>query len=320
MSLAGGFKKNVLPFVLLILAIIVFAVVVNVIFEGKFLTATNINALCISAIIASFSAWGYCFIFALNYMDLSVGAAITLIIYASGELGNLIGPAGVVIGGIAAGVILMTINFNIFAWSKIPSWVAGLGMCLVYEAAAAKYADIMQQNGKYVVLLKEEYSIFGHAPGAYIVFAVGLTAAYILYNRSSLGINVRSIGNNPAIAKAMGIRIPSTLIITGLVCGIFIGCAGFMKESYMLRVYAMTGLSSLSIIFPPLATVLLAQVFERWMNLIISIPFCALLIYIIYNVLSIIGVPSGTLQEAVLGLCVLVFGVIAQKGTREVVK
>lgn len=320
MSLAGSYKKRVLPFITLIAAIFVVAVVVNAIFGGKFLTATNINTLCINAIIASFTAWGYCFIFALNYMDLSVGAAITLIIYASGELGNLVGPIGVVVGGIVAGVILMTINFNIFAWSRIPSWVAGLGMCLIYEATAAKYADIMQQSGNYVVLLKEEYAIFGQAPSAYIVFAIGLFAAYILYNRSTLGVNVRSIGNNPTVAKAMGIKIPSTLIVTGIVCGIFIGCAGFMKESYMLRVYAMTGLSSLSVIFPPLATVLLAQVFERWMNLIVSIPLCALLIYIIYNVLSMIGVPSGTLQEAVLGLCVLIFGVIAQRGIKGVVK
>jgi ribose transport system permease protein len=320
MELTGTNKRRFLPIALLVGVIVVFALIVNVIFHGNFLTLPNINALCISATIAAFMAWGYAFIFALNYMDLSVGAAIVLVIYASGELGNRIGPAGVVIGGLVAGIVLMMVNFNIFAWTKIPSWVAGLGMCLVYEAIAAQYADVMQKGGGYVVLLNEKYTFFGRAPGSYIVLVVGVIVAYLIYNRSTLGVNVRSVGSNPAVAKVMGVNITKTLILTGLVCGIFIGCAGFMRESYALRVYAMTGLSSLSIIFPPLATVFLAQVFSKWINIIIAIPFCALFIYVCYNVLTFAGVPSGTLQEACLGLFVLIFGVFAQRGVKGVVK
>jgi ribose transport system permease protein len=269
MGFSGGIRKSVVSYAILIGGIIAIAIIINLIFEGRFLTSANINAICITAAITCFSAWGYCFI---------------------------------------------------FAWSKIPSWIAGLGMCLIYEAAAAAYADAMQAKGDYVVLLKKEYSVFGHAPGVYIVFIIGIFVAYVLYNRSTFGLNVRSIGSNPAVAKAMSINITKTLIITGLVCGFFIGCAGFMRESYSLRVYAMTGLTSLATIFPPLATVFLAQVLSKWYNIILAVPFCALFIYICFNVLTIIGVPSGTLQEASLGLFVLIFGVIAQRGTKGIVK
>lgn len=313
-------KKSIFALLLLCLGIVIIALVVNILFDGKFITAANLNSICTSAAITSFAAWGYCFIFALNYMDLSVGATMVLVIYAAGELGNRIGIAGVVIGGITAGIILMMINFNIFAWLKIPSWIAGLGMCLIYEAIAAFYANTMQAKGGYVVLLNSKFSTLGQAPGIYIVLGIGLIGAYFLYNRSTFGINVRSIGSNPAVAKAMGINITKMIILTGLVCGILIGCAGFLRVSYSLRVYAQTGLTSLSMIFPPLASVFLAQVMSKRINMIVAIPFCALLIYMCFNVLSIMGVQSGTLQETLLGLFVLVFGVIAQRGTTGVVK
>lgn len=320
METASEVKKSIYFLVALIVGIVILAFLFNLISGGKFLTVPNINALCVSSVLASFTAWGFCFIFALGYMDLSVGAATVLAVYAAGELGNRFGLIGVIIGGVVAGIILMSINFNVFAWTKIPSWIAGLGMCLIYEAIAAWYTFILQADGKVVVLLKDQYRILGRAPYTYIVFAVGFAVAYITYNRTTVGLNVRAIGSNIDVAKAMGINIPVTLILTGIICGFFIGCAGLLRESYMGRVFAMTGLTSLASIFQPLAAVLLAQVLSKRINIIIAVPICALLVYICFNVLTILGVPSGTLQEAVLGTCVLIFGMIAQRGTKGVVK
>jgi ribose transport system permease protein len=108
--------------------------------------------------------------------------------------------------------------------------------------------------------------------------------------------------------------------MTGVVCGIFIGCAGFLRESYSQMVQIPQSLSSLAVIFPPFAAIFIAQVISRWINMIIAVPFCAVIIYICYNVLSIIGVPSGTISEFMLALFIIVFGVIAQRGVKEVVK
>jgi ribose transport system permease protein len=118
----------------------------------------------------------------------------------------------------------------------------------------------------------------------------------------------------------MGINIPVTLIFTGIFCGIFIGCAGVLQESIAQRTFAMTGMTSLSAIFHPLATVLLAQVLSKWINIIIAVPFCALFIYICFNAFTIIGIPSGTLQDTALGVAVVIFGVFAQRGSKGLVK
>jgi len=316
----GVRRKTVVSLFIIVAAIVAVAFFFNLLTGGKFLTGPNINAMCTSAVITSFFAWGYCFVFALGFMDLSIGAAGLLALYASGELGNLIGVPGVVIGGVLAGIILMTINFNIFAWTRIPSWIAGIGMCLLYEAIISWYAEYMQSQNMYVVLLKTEYRTLARFPYIYIVFAIGLAFAYLIYNRSTLGLNVRAIGSNPDVTKIMGVKIPNTVILTGVVCGILVGCAGFLRESHAGRMYPLTGLQSLSFIFQPLAAVLLAQVLEKWINIIVAVPLCALFVYICFNVLSSLGVPSGTFQEAVLGLCIVVFGVIAQRSTRGVVK
>jgi ribose transport system permease protein len=320
MDVTGNLKKMVISILILVLVIVAFAFVFNIVSDGKFLTTSNVNQILTNSILASFIAWGFCFVFALNYMDFSIGAVVMLCVYASGELGNILGPVGLVIAGLVVGVVVMTFNFSLFAFLKIPSWVAGLGLALVYEAFISVYQRYKEGLGANLVMLKSEYGILGRPPLIYVMFIIGIILAYILYNRSSLGLNARSVGSNQAVAKAMGININKTLILTGIVCGIFIGCAGFLRESYSLLVNVPSSLSSLAIIFPPFAAIFIAQVISKWINMIIAVPLCAVIIYICYNVLSLVGIPSGTISEFMLALFIIVFGIIAQRGTKEVVK
>ncbi|MFR7912892.1 hypothetical protein [Eubacterium ramulus] len=93
-----------------------------------------------------------------------------------------------------------------------------------------------------------------------------------------------------------------------------------MNESYSARIVVKTGLTSMTMIFQPIASLMLAQVLKNKINIIIGIPICALFVYGIFNMLTIAGVPSGTLQEAVLGLIVIVFAILAQRKQKKVVK
>ena len=190
-------------------------------------------------------------------------------------------------------------------------------MAMIYEATAVIYWKNIMSKG---VDLNSDYRALGQVPGIFIVFAVGLILAYFLYNRTTIGLNIRAIGSNWDVAKAIGIRGNITLLAVGLISGLFIGCAAFINISYNVRITAKTGLTSLSLIFQPLAVLLLAQVLQKKINLIIAIPICAFLISAIFNMLTIASIPSGTWQEAILGLCVIVFGIIAQRNSKGVVK
>ena len=266
-------------------------------------------------------AWAMACVFACDFTDMSIGAIIVLAAHLYGILGETkLGYFGVVIGAVGLSTVLMVFNFFLFSKSKIPSWVASIGMVMVYEAIGIFYSNHQMNNGKTISQLSEGMRGLAKAPAIYIVFAIGLLAAYVIYNRTTLGFAVRSLGSGHNISEAMGIDIFKTILLAGVVCGIFVGCSAFLNESYSARISVKTGLTSMTMVFQPIASLMLAQVLKAKINLIFGIPICALFVYGIFNMLTIAGVPSGTLQEAVLGLIVIVFAILAQRKQKKVVK
>ena len=313
-------KKQWFVLFLIIVLIAAVCVIFNVCFEGKFLTASNLSVLISHAIIPAFVAWGLAFVFACDFTDMSVGAVIVIAANVAGILGTKMGYPGIILGGIGAGVLLLTLNFVIYVTTNIPSWIAGIGMAMIYEAVAVLYSNRLTQSGGTIAQLGNHLRMLGKPPFIYIVFIFGFIIAYLIYNRTQVGLNIRALGSGIKVSKDMGINTKATLISVGIICGFFVGCSAFLNESYNARMTAKTGLTSLSMIFQPMAALMLAQVLQAKINIIVGIPICSLLVYSIFNMLTIAGVPSGTWQEAVLGFIVILFGIIAQRKETGVVK
>ncbi len=313
-------KKGSITAAILVFLIIIFCGIFNFCNGGKFLTGSNISVLISHAIIPSFVAWGLCFVFACDFTDLSIGSVIVLAANMAGTLGTGFGYPGIVAGGVGTAVLLLTLNFFIYVKTNIPSWIAGIGMAMLYEAAAVFYSNYMIKRGGSVAQLGNELRGLGKPPVIYLIFALGFIIAYLIYNRTQVGLNIRSLGGGIKVSKAMGINTAKTLIQVGVICGFFVGCSAFLNESYNARMTAKSGLTSLAMIFQPMAALMLAQVLQSKINIIIGIPICSLLVYTIFNMLTILGVPSGTWQEAVLGLIVILFGILAQRKETGVVK
>lgn len=182
------------------------------------------------AVIPTFTAWGLCFLFAANVTDFSIGAMVILGANLAGTWGNSVGIPGVLVGGLLIGICLTMANFLVFNLSKIPSWIAGMGMTLIYESIGVVYSNKRLAEGKQVVQLENELRIFGMSPWIYIILIIGGIVAYILYNKASVGINIRAVGNNPHVAKQMGIPIMKTLLCCGLIAGIFSDALHFLQK------------------------------------------------------------------------------------------
>ena len=304
-------------FILVFLAVML---LFHLISGGSFLTGSNLMVVLGHALWPTFVGWAFCFLFASGYTDMSVGGVMVLGSVASCVFGNWFGYPGVILGGLVVGTALIFLNFNIFAFTKIPSWIASISLALIYEAIA--FALKMGESTKSLVdtELNRDYRLMGKLPWSLIIVLVGLVIVYYVYNRTTLGINIRSIGGNAEVSKALGINITRTLLGIGVVCGVLIGIACFMQESYSGRVTVKTGLTSINMILQPMAIYLLAKVLEKRMNIIIAIPICSFIIYAVFNVLTSLGVPSGTLQEAALGVFIVLFGIIGQRGIKGVVK
>ena len=317
----GEEKKVSLTVKLIVFAaFILLLIVMNMATDGKFLEPSNLKTIAVNASVPTFTAWAFVFIFASGFIDLSLGAVIVLAANVAGTFGNQFGFVGLVVTGLAAGVLLMTLNFTVFQVTKIPSWIAGLGLTMVYEAISSFYSEQRLEMGLRVVELESQYRSLGRAPLAFVVVLLGLVVAYILYNRTTIGLDIRAMGDNQAVARNMGIKMAKTVILSGVVAGIFVGAAAFMKESFAGTVNAVTGRASLPQTFQPLAAALLSQALSKHINIIVAVIASTLFVMAIFNFLTLMNVPSGTWQETVLGISVIVFGVLANRNTKEVVK
>ena len=305
---------------IVIVACIAVLIVLNMLTDGKFLQPSNLKTIAVNASVPTFTAWAFVFIFASGFIDLSLGAVIVLAANVAGTFGNQFGYPGLIVTGLITGILLMTLNFTVFQVTKIPSWIAGLGLTMVYEAISSFYSEQRLQAGLRVVNLESQYRALGRAPMAFVVVIIGLIVAYIIYNRTTIGLDIRAMGDNQAVARNMGIKLGRTVILSGVVAGVFVGAAAFMKESFAGTVNAVTGLTSLSQTFQPLAAALLAQALGKHINIIVAVILSTLFVMGIFNFLTLMNVPSGTWQETCLGISVIIFGVLANRNTKEVVK
>lgn len=315
-------SKRVKTQLILFACIILLFIISNVVVDGKLLTFNNMKTIISHAIFPSFVTWGMMFIFTSGLIDLSIGANILL----SANVGAIcamdlgMGYFGLIFATIICVVILEQLSVNCSVNLKIPSWISGLGMALIFEAILTIYSTIRSKTEGSSVITLKGFRGMGTMPLMAIVWIAGFIIAYIIFNRTTLGLNLRAIGGNEGVANAMGINKKKTILLGALVGAIFIGLAAVIQESYAGKLSSQSGLGSLSTIFKSLATVLLAGSFEKIISMPVGILVGSVFITALFNVLTLLGVPSGTGQEICLGGIVILCGIISHWGYKGVVK
>jgi ribose transport system permease protein len=319
-AVMGNARKNLVSAGVLVAALAAALALFHVVSGGKFLASENFTVVVSHIVYPAFTAWGLSFLFACGYTDMSVGGVVVLSAFASMIFGSMFGYPGVILAGLLVGVLLIFVNFSIFAFTRIPSWIASISLAMVYEAFGFYLKTNRATNPLVTKALDRNYRVLGQLPWSAILLVAGFIVAYVVYNRTTIGLNIRAIGGNKGVSAGMGVNVNRTLMWVGLIAGAFIGSAAVVQISYSGLITVKTGLTSMTMIFQPLAIVLLAQIMQKRINIIVAIPICSFIIYSIFNLLTILHVPSGTLQEACLGAFLIFFGVIGQRGNKGVVK
>jgi len=318
----GVSNSSILASVALVIGILLCYLVLHLITRGKLLTSTNILFVLSASVVTTFIVLAFCFLITMGIMDLSIGSIMILASNAGGILAvefNL-GYIGLIGGAVLVAVILEFVNIKMMLISKIPPWIFGLGIAMLYEAIGAVYNTSQLKAGKQMVSLGTVCRELGSPPWNLIVLILALAIAYILFNRTSIGFGLRAVGSNSTVAKMMGINVSKTTILSALCAGVFIGFASAINQSYGSRVGASTGLTSIAAIFTPLAAYLLAKALEKFFNIIIGAVVSAVIITSLFNALTLLRVPSGTWQQVVMGGIVLVCGILSQRRFKGVVK
>ncbi len=218
--------------------ILVVLIIVMSIANPKFLTANNLVTLLTGEACKGIIAFGIMFCILSKGIDISTGSAAAFVGVVAGALvqrsdyaqrifGNF-GATSIWIGilaGILIGIIIGVINGALIAYTHIPPFIATMGMQLILRALAKVVADRPVSN------LPESFRYFGSGyagpiPVIVIVFFVFFVISAILLTQTRFGKGVYAVGGNDNAARAAGINVEKTLVLTYAWCGICAAVAG----------------------------------------------------------------------------------------------
>lgn len=314
-------SKRLRSQIMLLGGTLILLIICNILTEGKLLSGNNIRTIVTNAVFPIFTAFGLCFIFTGGLIDLSVGANVLLSanvgVFLAEGLG--LGYPGLIFGSVACAIVAEQLCAQCSLTLKIPAWISGLGSALILEAILAQWSSIAAGQANKLPNLSN-YRAFGRMPMMAVLLLIGFIAAYVVFNKTKLGINLQATGGNAEVAGIMGVKAKRTILAATIVGAVFIGIGAMSYISYTGKLDSNSGLNSLSIIFKSLAATLLADSIQNIFTKPVGILFSGIAVVALFNILTLFGVPSGTFQNIALGIVVIFCGVLSHWNYKGVVK
>jgi len=204
--------------------------------SSRFLTFANFAIVLQQTVVLLVAALGMTFVIVAGSIDLSVGSIVAIAALVSASLSGIIGiwaifPAALI--GMVAGFV----NGIIFAKGKVPSFMVTLGTLVAYRGIVLYFmrgAPVSITNFDFIRTYSgRTFNI----PNAAIITLFVVMLAYILFNFTVFGREVRAVGGGERIAVLTGIRVDRIKILIFTISGFLCGLAGLLQSA---RVYAAT--------------------------------------------------------------------------------
>ena len=293
----------------IMLPVIVYLIFLVICFE-RFSNWNCIYTIFIQTIIPTITAYAIAYGNICGVFDFTIGSRLVI----SGVIGGLLaaqyGFAGMILGAIISAIVVGIITGVLNWWLKIPSLVLTMGLAMVFEIIGSKLA------GHYgFVQIDNKYAIFGSSPNIVIIFLLSAVLFYFVFNHTVFSFHMRAVGSNEAVAKNSGIKTDLVKCKSFVYGSVFIGIAAILTLSQSGSVGAQTSLGSVTIMFKPLISVLLALVLQRICDLTIGIFIAHFTLNIIFIGLIAVGLPD-TFQNVGLGFFLLVVMILFENSGR----
>ena len=293
----------------IMLPVIVYLIFLVICFE-RFSNWNCIYTIFIQTIIPTITAYAIAYGNICGVFDFTIGSRLVI----SGVIGGLLaaqyGFAGMILGAIISAIVVGVITGVLNWWLKIPSLVLTMGLAMVFEIVGSKLA------GHYgFVQIDNKYAIFGSSPNIVIIFLLSAVLFYFIFNHTVFSFHMRAVGSNEVVAKNSGIKTDLVKCKSFVYGSVFIGIAAILTLSQSGSVGAQTSLGSVTIMFKPLISVLLALVLQRICDLTVGIFIAQFTLNIIFIGLIAVGLPD-TFQNAVLGFFLLVVMILFENSGR----
>jgi ribose transport system permease protein len=216
---------------ILLAAAVLFALFSFLYPDSFFSTGTFMNMARVAGILLVVSL-GQSFALIVGGFDISVGATMGLVSIVISLFMVHGGDVGIAVFlGLVAGLVVGCVNGLLIAGCGVTPFVTTLGMLTFLRG----FADQLG-NGGSIVGLPRSLSFYGRGywlgiPSAACIAFVVLILAWLLLQRTRIGLYIFAIGGNRETARVAGIQVVLYEIIAYALCGLFAGVSGVMLTS-----------------------------------------------------------------------------------------
>ncbi|MDH4279289.1 MAG: ABC transporter permease [Acidimicrobiia bacterium] len=223
---------------LIALAVIVFGLVIDGYFSGRFF-----NRVSTSVVVVVILAAAQSLVIISRNVDLSVGSIVGVAAYLTADfLQNNSGanPLVAVLIAVAVGAVLGSVNGLLVAYGGVPAIIVTLGTLALFRTLVSLYsggsnvtADALPD---WVIELNASTIVSGGGFDMRTTFAVAIVVILVLQwllARMRWGRRLYAIGSNPEAAAQAGIPAKRLVLWSFMGSGALAGLAGFM---FMVRV------------------------------------------------------------------------------------
>lgn len=278
--------KNLISKYALMLAVpILLFAVLSIIFHGVIGT-NNIPSLMQQAVAPAILGWGVLFNIKVGNWDFSVGSVVLLSAIIGGNIAVRLdwGFAGLLICCLLVAVLAGVVVGLVYYLLKIPTIITSIGMLLIYESISSYAFD---GQGIYLT----GWNLLGTTQ-IVIIAIVAAAAAYLIFYRSSIGYNVRAVGNNMNIAAQNGLNVYRVKAVAIAIAGFFAGLYAFISLGTSGVQKTVSSMGTMGTCFDAMMCVFVGMSITRRGNLVAGIFCGSLVMQLVKLALMAIGIPS----------------------------
>jgi ribose transport system permease protein len=211
-----------------VLAALALTFLVFTILEPMFISVDNLLEIGVQSAIIAFVALGVTFVIITGGIDISVGAIVGLTAVISATYLDNIGPIATIFLTVVIATLLGAFNGFVSAYFNLQSFVVTLATLNLYRGIAFFFTQgrpIYNLDTKFRDIFSGD---FGPIPKPVIYLSAFTIMAYVILNRTRLGLHIKAIGTNMDAARRSGVSVKKVQVAAFALSGFFCGIATLM--------------------------------------------------------------------------------------------
>lgn len=223
---------RVAPAVLVVLALLIYAMVATATQQTQYLTFDNFIQILARSIALGITAVGQTVVILLGSIDLSVANLIS----ASAVLASVImaGQPSMIVPAIAAvlglGLVVGIINGLVVSRLSVNPLIATLGMAFIIQGCLSAFVN------NFAGSVPEEFQAFAYAqigpvPWSLVFLAALVGLAWLVLRFTKFGSDIYAVGGNPDAARVAGIKTWRVVLAGHVICSLTAAIAGLYLAS-----------------------------------------------------------------------------------------